>query len=71
MRAPLSLVVSAFAPVRDVRASLTPELRRDRGETRLLLVDLARGRTRLGGSALCQVYGALGDAAPEQGQAAR
>ncbi|MDX1649202.1 MAG: phosphoribosylformylglycinamidine synthase, partial [Myxococcota bacterium] len=63
--APLSLVVTAFAPVRDVRRSLTPRLRRDRGPTRLLLVDLGRGRDRLGGSALAQVHGALGHEPPD------
>jgi phosphoribosylformylglycinamidine synthase len=63
--APLSLIVSAFAPVTDVRRALTPELARDAGETRLLLVDLARGKQRLGGSCLLQVFGALGDAAPD------
>jgi phosphoribosylformylglycinamidine synthase len=63
--APLSLIVTAFAPVRDVRASWTPQLRTDRGPTRLLLVDLARGKHRLGGSALAQVYEQLGDEAPD------
>jgi len=63
--APLSLVVTAFAPVPDVRATLTPELRRDVGDTLLLLVDLGQGRQRLGGSALCQVYGVLGETPPD------
>ena len=63
--APLSLIVTAFAPVRDVARSFTPELQRDRGETRLLLVDLGGGRDRLGGSALAQVYGQLGCEAPD------
>jgi phosphoribosylformylglycinamidine synthase len=63
--APLSLIVSAFATVTDVRATLTPELRRDAGETKLVLVDLGAGQNRLGGSCLAQVYGQLGDAAPD------
>jgi phosphoribosylformylglycinamidine synthase len=63
--APLSLIVSAFAPVTDVRRALTPELAHDAGETRLVLVDLARGKQRLGGSCLLQVFGALGDAPPD------
>ena len=63
--APLSLIVTAFAPVRDVRASWTPQLRTDRGPSQLLLVDLARGELRLGGSALAQVYEQLGDSAPD------
>jgi phosphoribosylformylglycinamidine synthase len=63
--APVSLVVSAFAPVRDVRRTLTPQLRTDRGDTRLLLVDLGRGRNRLGGSCLAQVYGRIGAEPPD------
>ncbi len=63
--APLSLLVSAFAPVRDVRATLTPQLRTDEAETELLLIDLGRGKNRLGGSALAQVYGQLGDIPPD------
>jgi phosphoribosylformylglycinamidine synthase len=63
--APLSLIVSAFAAVEDVRDTVTPELRLDAGDTRLLLVDLGRGRNRLGGSALAQVYCQTGDRAPD------
>jgi len=60
--APVSLVVSAFAPVGDVRRTLTPELRTDAGPSALVLVDLGRGQDRTGGSCLAQVYGALGGA---------
>jgi phosphoribosylformylglycinamidine synthase len=63
--APVSLVVTAFAPVADARQALTPELALDRGDTELLLVDLSAGRGRLGGSALAQVYGALGREPPD------
>jgi phosphoribosylformylglycinamidine synthase len=63
--APLSLIVSAFAPVRDVRCTLTPQLRTDQGETKLLLVDLGGGRNRLGGSALAQVHRAVGSTPPD------
>ena len=63
--APLSLIVSAFAPVTDVRATLTPQLATDAGETTLLLVDLGTGKCRLGGSALAQAHGALGNEAPD------
>jgi phosphoribosylformylglycinamidine synthase len=63
--APVSPIISAFARVRDVRRTLTPEIRSDRGETRLLLVDLGRGRNRLGGSCLAQVYGRVGSQAPD------
>jgi phosphoribosylformylglycinamidine synthase len=59
--APVSLIVSAFAPVRDVRATLTPVLQLDERPTSLWLIDLAGGQNRLGGSALAQVYGELGD----------
>ena len=59
--APVSLIVSAFAAVRDARATLTPELQLDERPTSLWLIDLAGGRSRLGASALAQVYGELGD----------
>jgi phosphoribosylformylglycinamidine synthase len=58
--APLSLVITAFAPVSDARASLTPQLRTDCGQTDLVLIDLGRGQSRLGASALAQVYGQVG-----------
>ncbi len=58
--APVSLIVSAFAPVRDARRTLTPVLRREAGATSLWLIDLGGGRNRLGASALAQVYGELG-----------
>lgn len=63
--APLSLIVSAFAPVTDARRTLTPELRTDQGETALLLVDLGGGKNRLGGSVLAQVYAQAGSEAPD------
>lgn len=62
---PVSLIVSAFAPLADVRRTLTPQLRTDCGATRLLSVDLGGGRNRLGGSILAQVYGQLGDVPPD------
>ncbi|MFA9460539.1 phosphoribosylformylglycinamidine synthase [Thiohalorhabdus methylotrophus] len=65
MTSPVSLVVSAFAPVRDARGTLTPQLRTDAGESELLLVDLGGGRNRLGGSVLAQVHNRLGEAAPD------
>jgi phosphoribosylformylglycinamidine synthase len=63
--APLSLIVSAFAPSIDVRKTLTPQLRTDAGATDLLLIDLGKGWHRLGGSALAQVYKQVGDEAPD------
>ncbi len=62
--APVSLVVSAFAPVDDVRLHVTPELARRPGSA-LLLVDLGAGRNRLGGSALAQVQGRMGGDPPD------
>ena len=63
--APLSLVISAFAPVTDVRRTLTPQLRTDCGDTDLLLVDLGKGRNRMAGSALAQVYKQVGHRPPD------
>ncbi|MDH3979838.1 MAG: phosphoribosylformylglycinamidine synthase [Gammaproteobacteria bacterium] len=68
--APLSLIVSAFAPVRDVRKTLTPQLKSDAGETALLLIDLGQGRNRLGGSALAQVHKQVGSVPPDVDDAA-
>jgi len=62
---PVSLVISAFARVDDVRGALTPELRLDAGPTRLVLVDLGAGQNRLGGSVLAQAYRALGSVPPD------
>ena len=63
--APVSLIVSAFAPVGDVRKTWTPQLRTDLGATTLLLIDLGAGQNRLGGSSLAQVHGALGATPPD------
>jgi phosphoribosylformylglycinamidine synthase len=62
---PVSLIVSSFAPVPDVRRSLTPQLRTDLGDTALILVDLGRGKNRLGASSLAQVTQQLGDSVPD------
>jgi phosphoribosylformylglycinamidine synthase len=63
--APVSLIVSAFAPVDDARLTLTPALSTLDGPTSLWLIDLGAGRNRLGGSALAQVYGELGAEPPD------
>ncbi|KAH0547814.1 hypothetical protein FGG08_000071 [Glutinoglossum americanum] len=65
--APLSLVISAFSPVAEIGGTWTPALRRleDVGETVILFVDLAEARQALGGSALAQVFGKVGDEAPD------
>ncbi|MEN8175688.1 MAG: phosphoribosylformylglycinamidine synthase, partial [Pseudomonadota bacterium] len=65
MAAPLSLIVSAFAPVADARRTLTPELQSDHGGADLILIDLGRGRNRLAGSCLAQVTGQLGQDTPD------
>ncbi|WP_298290730.1 phosphoribosylformylglycinamidine synthase [Thiomonas sp.] len=62
--APVSLVVSAFAVLPDVRGTLTPQLRTD-APSSLILVDLAGGRRRLGGSILAQTLGRIGQVTPD------
>jgi phosphoribosylformylglycinamidine synthase len=61
--APVSLIVSAFATLADVRGTLTPQLQP--GDTTLILVDLGQGRNRLGGSILAQTLNQVGDTAPD------
>jgi phosphoribosylformylglycinamidine synthase len=63
--APVSLIVSSFAPVTDVRLALTPQLRKDVGDTLLLAIDLGRGKNRLGASALAQVTQQIGNEVPD------
>ncbi|GAM61907.1 phosphoribosylformylglycinamidine synthase [Vibrio ishigakensis] len=58
---PLSLVITAFGRVEDVRKTVTPQLRTDKGDSSLVLVDLGNGQNRLGATALAQVYKQLGD----------
>jgi phosphoribosylformylglycinamidine synthase len=61
---PVSLVVSAFARVADVRGALTPVLQRD-GDSELWLIGLGAGKQRLGGSILAQCYSSLGGSVPD------
>lgn len=61
MTSPLSLVITAFARVEDVRHTVTPQLRTDKGDNALLLIDLGAGHNALGATALTQVYRQLGD----------
>ena len=64
--APVSLIVSAFATLDDVRGTLTPQLQApDDAESCLILVDLGGGRQRMGGSMLAQVLGRFGDDVPD------
>ncbi len=67
---PLSLIVTAFAPVMDASKTLTPQLHPDL-DTVLLLIDLGAGKNRLGGSALAQVYGQVGNVAPDLDDASK
>ncbi|PKQ40396.1 phosphoribosylformylglycinamidine synthase [Pseudomonas sp. YY-1] len=62
---PLSLVITGFAPVQDIRQTLTPQLRMDKGETDLILIDLGRGQNRMGASILAQVYSQIGQQVPD------
>ena len=63
--APMSLIISAFSPVQDVRNTLTPQLRTDKDDTELLVIDLGEGHNRLGGSILAQAYQQMGDTVPD------
>ncbi|KAF2865781.1 phosphoribosylformylglycinamidine synthase-like protein [Massariosphaeria phaeospora] len=65
--APLSLIITAFAPVDRIDRTWTPALERveDVGETILIFVDLAGGKKHLGGSALAQTFSQVGDEAPD------
>ncbi|MFN2348905.1 MAG: phosphoribosylformylglycinamidine synthase [Thioalkalivibrio sp.] len=65
MTSPVSLIVTGFAPVEDIRRTLTPMLRTDLGDTDLILIDLGKGHNRLAGSALAQVYKQVGHHAPD------
>ena len=69
--APLSLIVSAFAPCADARRTLTPQLQPLDRDSVLVLIDLGAGRNRLGGSVLAQVYGQVGGDAPDVDSADR
>ena len=61
---PVSLIITGFGPAEDARKTLTPQLDL-KDETELVLIDLGDGKTRLGGSALAQVYNQLGEETPD------
>ncbi len=64
--APLSLIITAFAPVADVNKTLTPQLRIEPGlDTELLLIDLGGLKNRLGGSVFAQAWNSVGEHAPD------
>ncbi|MET3516733.1 phosphoribosylformylglycinamidine synthase [Pseudacidovorax sp. 1753] len=62
---PVSLIVSAFASIDDVRGTLTPQLDAQEADTTLVLIDLGRGQHRMGSSILAQVLGQTGDRVPD------
>jgi len=62
---PVSLIVSAFATLADVRGTLTPELNTQEADTTLVLIDLGKGQKRMGGSILAQTLGLEGGAVPD------
>ncbi|MFC5499843.1 phosphoribosylformylglycinamidine synthase [Caenimonas terrae] len=62
---PVSLIVSAFATLADVRGTLTPQLDAKEDDTTLVLLDLGKGRNRMGGSILAQVLDQVGDSVPD------
>lgn len=64
VKSPGTLVVSAYVSCPDIRKVVTPDIKRP-GESRLLFVDLARGRNRLGGSSLAQCFRQVGDESPD------
>ncbi|MEN9551141.1 MAG: Phosphoribosylformylglycinamidine synthase, partial [Pseudomonadota bacterium] len=62
---PVSLIVSAFASLQDVRGTLTPQLNATLDDTSLILIDLSNGQSRMGGSILSQVLQQSGDHVPD------
>jgi phosphoribosylformylglycinamidine synthase len=62
---PVSLIISAFASIDDVRGTLTPQLSRDDADTTLVFIDLAQGHKRLAGSVLAQVLDQEGQLTPD------
>jgi phosphoribosylformylglycinamidine synthase len=64
VKAPGSLVVSAYVTTPDITGAVTPDIKRP-GESRLIYIDLGGGGARLGGSSLAQVYGQVGDEPPD------
>lgn len=62
---PLTLNITGFAPVVDAMRTLTPQISLEQDESDLLLIDLGAGQNRLGGSALAQVYGQVGNECPD------
>jgi len=64
VKAPGQVVISAYASMPDISRVITPDLKRP-SHSRLILIDLAPGLNRLGGSALAQAFGQIGGQAPD------
>ena len=64
VKSPRQLVISAYATMEDIRRVVTPDIKQP-GKTGLILIDCGEGDNRLGGSALAQVYGQVGDRSPD------
>ncbi len=64
VKSPRELVISAYVTMPDITKVVTPDLKKP-GETELIFIDIAQGKTRLGGSILAQVYGQIGDNPPD------
>jgi phosphoribosylformylglycinamidine synthase len=64
VKSPGTLVISAYAPCPDITKVITPDIKMP-GKSRILFIDLGSGRNRLGGSALAQAYGQVGDESPD------
>jgi len=64
VKAPGQLVISGYAPMPDITKVVTPDIKKP-GTTKLILIDPADGKNRLGGSALAQAFGQIGDTAPD------
>ena len=61
---PMSLIISAFSPVKNTTKTVTPDIIDDT-DTAIIALDLGKGQNRLGGSALAQVYNQIGATAPD------
>jgi phosphoribosylformylglycinamidine synthase len=64
VKAPGQVVISAYSSMQDVTKVITPDIKRP-GESRLIFIDIAPGKERLGGSAVAQVFGQIGDDSPD------
>ncbi len=64
VKSPGTLVISAYATCPDITKVITPDIK-EPGRSRLIFIDLGNGRSRLGGSALAQCYGQVGDESPD------